>query len=224
MKFNLSVLSILFISLNSYGAYLESTIYEIDNTTDFVSKSVINNTNRTNIYTLVAYKVNKPGSGNENIVITNSKEVLWSPLKITLKPGEKNYFKLYYKGPKDEFERYYRVIYKESPMVVYPIKNDIKHTDVTPVVSISTILVVRPRKINFNFYIDESTGVIKNTGNTFFRIIIQRGCNGDDETSKQLYILPGELWRNPQVSNTNKKYIVAMNRYIQLGKGCFKNL
>lgn len=30
------------------------------------------------------------------------------------------YFKLYYRGPKDDVERYYRVIFKETPVTVFP--------------------------------------------------------------------------------------------------------
>lgn len=55
----------------------------------------------------------------------------------------------------------------------------------------STILIVRPRKTRFQYEINEATGTIKNTGNTYFRVILQKGCNGDDESSTQFYMLPG---------------------------------
>lgn len=64
--------------------------------------------------------------------------------------------------------------------------------DVVPSVSMSTILIVRPRKTQFKYEINEETGTIKNTGNTFFRVVIQKGCNGDDESSTQFYMLPGK--------------------------------
>lgn len=68
--------------------------------------------------------------------------------------------------------------------------------------------------------IDERNGVIKNTGNTFFRVIIQKGCNGDDESSEQFYMLPGESYQSAAVRGENKKFIVALGKYIPLGEMC----
>ncbi|MGM1328791.1 molecular chaperone, partial [Klebsiella michiganensis] len=53
--------------------------------------------------------------------------------------------------------------------------------------------------------------------------ILQKGCNGDDESSTQFYMLPGESWTGPEAKNSNRKYIVALGRYHQLGEGCFMN-
>lgn len=66
-----------------------------------------------------------------------------------------------------------------------------KKLNIVPSVSMSTILIVRPRKTRFQYEINEATGTIKNTGNTYFRVILQKGCNGDDESSTQFYMLPG---------------------------------
>jgi hypothetical protein len=81
----------------------------------------------------------------------------------------------------------------------------------------STILIVRPRKTRFQYEINEATGTIKNTGNTYFRVILQKGCNGDDESSTQFYMLPGRAGQAPRL-NSNRKYIVALGRYHQLGR------
>ncbi|MEL1902162.1 hypothetical protein V9Y96_24265, partial [Klebsiella pneumoniae] len=80
---------------------------------------------------------------------------------------------------------------------------------------------VRPRKTRFQYEINEATGTIKNTGNTYFRVILQKGCNGDDESSTQFYMLPGDSWTGPEAKNSNRKYIVALGRYHKLGDGCF---
>lgn len=66
-----------------------------------------------------------------------------------------------------------------------------KKLNIVPSVSMSTILIVRPRKTRFQYEINEATGTIKNTGNTYFRVILQKGCNGDDESSTQFYMLRG---------------------------------
>ncbi len=123
-------------------------------------------------------------------------------------------------GLGDDIERYYRVIFKETPVTVFPGAWSRK-TEYCPSVSMSTILIVRPRKTRFQYEINEATGTIKNTGNTYFRVILQKGCNGDDESSTQFYMLPGDSWTGPEAKNSNRKYIVALGRYHKLGDGCF---
>lgn len=85
----------------------------------------------------------------------------------------------------------------------------------------STILVVRPRKVNLRYEADEKTGIIHNSGNTFFCVIIQKGCDGDDESSTQFYMLPGERYSAQAVKVNNRKFVVATGRYLPLGRACF---
>jgi P pilus assembly chaperone PapD len=47
------------------------------------------------------------------------KDLVWSPLQFTVQAKGQEYFKLYYRGPKDDVERYYRVIFKETPVTVF---------------------------------------------------------------------------------------------------------
>lgn len=203
------------------AAYFDSLIYDMTADRTFISRPMVNDTDRTNLYTLTAYKIDRPGKGGENRISGGEMEVVYTPLKFTVQPGGKEYFKLFYRGPQDNIERYYRVIFKESPIRLFPFKNQQQNTDIIPVVAVSTLLVVRPRKTNLAFEVDEKTGVIRNTGNTFFRVIIQQGCNGNDESSQQFYMLPGETWRNASARANNKKFIVALGRYYPVGNGCF---
>ncbi len=203
------------------GVYFNAIVYDMDASKDFIARPIINDTSRSNLYTISAYKISRPGAGNESAVLASAKDLIWSPLKFTIQPDGKEYFKLYYRGPYDNIERYYRVIFKESPITIFPFRQAQKNMDIIPVVAMSTILVVRPRKTELKYTIDEKSGVIRNTGNTFFRVILQKGCNGDDESSKQFYMLPGESWKGPEAQGNNKKYIVALGRYHQLGSGCF---
>ncbi len=203
------------------AAYFNALIYDMGPDQRFISRPMVNDTPRTNLYTISAYKIDKPGAGGENRIIGGPMEVVYSPLKFTVQAGGQEYFKLFYRGPEDGVERYYRVIFRESPVRMFPLKTQNKYTDVLPVVAMSTILVVRPRKTTLKFEVDERTGTIRNTGNTFFRVIIQKGCHGDDESSTQFYMLPGESYQNAIAGGNNKKYIVALGRYHQLGNGCF---
>lgn len=207
--------------LPAHAVYLKSIVYALNSNQSFISLPVFNDTKRNNLYTIKAYKILRPGKGDEVRIGDGQMDLIWSPLKFTVDPNEKEYFKLYYRGPSDNLERYYRVIFREIPVSLIPFQNKFKKTDVMPVVGISTILIVRPRKINLDFTIDEKSGVIKNTGNTFFRVILQKGCSGDDESSTQFYMLPGESWKGVEATSLNRKYIVANDRYFKLGKGCF---
>ncbi|HHC4811266.1 fimbrial biogenesis chaperone [Klebsiella michiganensis] len=203
------------------AVYFDSIIYDMDASKDFISRPLVNDTKSTNLYTISAYKISRPGNGDEIPVPGQSKDLVWSPLQFTVQAKGQEYFKLYYRGPKDDVERYYRVIFKETPVTVFPWRMDQKKMAVVPSVSMSTILIVRPRKTRFQYEINEATGTIKNTGNTYFRVILQKGCNGDDESSTQFYMLPGESWTGPEANNSHRKYIVALGRYYQLGNGCF---
>jgi hypothetical protein len=40
------------------------------------------------------------------------KDLVWSPLQFTVQAKGQEYFKLYYRGPKDDVERYYRSLRK----------------------------------------------------------------------------------------------------------------
>jgi len=200
--------------------YLNSLIYDIESDKQFLSIPVVNDTSRSNLYTVSAFRIDKPGEGGENRIRGSEMDVIWSPLSITIPAGGKDFFKVFYRGPKDNQERYFRIVFRESPITIIPFRNDEKATDVVPMVTMSAILIVRPRNTNLMHAIDERNGVIKNTGNTFFRVIIQKGCNGDDESSEQFYMLPGESYQSAAVRGENKKFIVALGKYIPLGEMC----
>ena len=44
-----------------------------------------------------------------------------------------------------------------------------------PVVVMDTILVVRPRQVQFKWSFDKVTGTVSNTGNTWFKLLIKPG-------------------------------------------------
>ncbi|MGY8002309.1 molecular chaperone [Klebsiella pneumoniae] len=203
------------------AVYFDSIIYDMDASKDFISRPLVNDTSSNNLYTISAYKIARPGNGNERPVPGQDKDLVWSPLQFIVQANGLEYFKLYYRGPGDDIERYYRVIFKETPVTVFPWRMEQKKLNIVPSVSMSTILIVRPRKTRFQYEINEATGTIKNTGNTYFRVILQKGCNGDDESSTQFYMLPGDSWTGPEAKNGNRKYIVALGRYHKLGDGCF---
>ena len=133
------------------AVYFDSIIYDMDASKDFISRPLVNDTKSTNLYTISAYKISRPGNGNERPVPGQDKDLVWSPLQFTVQAKGQEYFKLYYRGPKDDVERYYRVIFKETPVTVFPWRQDQKKLNVVPSVSMSTILIVRPRNTRFQY-------------------------------------------------------------------------
>lgn len=203
------------------AAYFSTFIYEMMSDESFIAKSVRNDTKTSNMYEVRSFKIDRPGEQGENRVQEESRDLVYTPVKLKIESGAIDYFKILYIGPKDDQERYYRVVFKETPLTTLPVQEQKNSTSFFPTVSMSTILIVRPRQQVFKYEIDEKNGVIKNTGNTFFRVIIQQGCNGTDEDANHFYMLPGESFQNNSVKENNKKFIVANKKYVPLGKACF---
>lgn len=202
------------------AVYFSSYIYEMGSDEDFISKPVKNDTDVLNLYTVQSFKIDKPGDHGENIIYAKDREIIYTPLKLQINPNSTDFFKLLYIGPKDDQERYYRVVFTEIPLGAYSEQNDPKATSFIPTVSMSTIMVVRPRKQRLQYVIDEKQGVIKNTGNTFFRVIIHQSCKLNDESSTQFYMLPNEEYKSDLVKQKNQKFLVVNRRYIAVGDQC----
>ncbi len=205
------------------AVWFNALVYDIPADKDFTSRPIFNDTDRTNLYNVSAFKIDRPGKRGEKMISGQALEILWAPLKFSLAPRQTDYFKLFYRGPKDDIERYYRVVFKEVPVRLFPLQTKGSHLNALPVTSMSTYLIVRPRQMRLAWGVDEQSGVIENTGNTYFRVIIHQGCNGDDESSTQFYMLPGDKYQDRNVNGKNKKFIMANQKYIRLGEACFKH-
>lgn len=99
-------------ALPARAAYFASLIYDMPAGQSFIARAVLNDTRRTNLYTLSAYRIDRPGNGDEQRITGGEKDLLYAPLRFTAQPGSTEYFKLYYRGPADNVERYYRVDFK----------------------------------------------------------------------------------------------------------------
>ena len=216
------MLGCLFQTAPAGAVYLTSLVYDIMPDEQFTARIVSNDTERANLYRLKIYKIDKPGRGGEHVQSNLNGEVLFTPLKFLLERGGREYFKLHYRGPEDNTERYYRVVFREIPIRLYPLQDTQKNINAVPVTAVSSVLIVRPRKMHFAYSVDENSHRVENEGNTYFRLIVHNGCEGDDESSRQLYLLPGEVFFDPIINAKNKKIIVGPSGYTRLGKACFE--
>lgn len=202
------------------AVYFSSYIYEMGSEESFISKPIRNDTSYSNLYTVQSFKIDKPGVNGENVIYAKDREIIYTPLKLQIDANSTDFFKLIYIGPKDDQERYYRVVFNEVPLTAFQEKPDPKATSFVPTISMSTIMVVRPRKQKFKYELDEKTGVLKNTGNTFFRVIIHKSCKSDDESSTQFYMLPNEEYKGDLIKQKNRKFLVINQHYEQIGNQC----
>ncbi|AEN65567.1 hypothetical protein Entas_2840 [Enterobacter soli] len=210
------------LSLSAHALYLDSTIYDMAADKPFISKRIFNDSKKQNVYSISAVKIDKPGPGGERRESIEEGELLFAPLNFSLAPDAGEYFKIFYRGPQDDKERYYRVQFTEMPVTLFPERNTGKKSEAIPAIALDTILVVRPRKVDLRYTLDEQAGILKNTGNTFFKIIVQKGCNSTDDEATIRYVLPGETYNSPGLKSQNKKFIVALQKYLPIGNGCFK--
>lgn len=147
--------------------------FSLPSETDFVSKRVVNNNKSARIYRIAISAIDSPGSSELRTRPVDG-ELLFAPRQLALQAGESEYFKFYYHGPRDNRERYYRVSFREVPT-----RNQTRRSptggevSTEPVVVMDTILVVRPRQVQFKWSFDKVTGTVSNTGNTWFKLLIK---------------------------------------------------
>ncbi|TWQ00856.1 fimbria/pilus periplasmic chaperone, partial [Escherichia coli] len=167
--------------------------FSLPSETDFVSKRVVNNNKSARIYRIAISAIDSPGSSELRTRPVDG-ELLFAPRQLALQAGESEYFKFYYHGPQDNRERYYRVSFREVPT-----RNLTKRSptggevSTEPVVVMDTILVVRPRQVQFKWSFDQVTGTVSNTGNTWFKLLIKPGCDSTEEEGDAWYLRPEDV-------------------------------
>lgn len=200
--------------------YLSSGVFTLESDRTFFSRQFVNNTKDTNLYVISAYRINKPGVDEQPQPLEQG-EILYTPLRKILEPGSWEYFKIFYRGPADDRERYYRIAIKEIPANATEMQQQGKTPLVSPIVALDTILVIRPRQMRFTYHYDPQAGMLKNTGNTYFRVMIHQSCNAEDDTAKVFNLLPGESYSGADLRGQHRKFIIGFSKYQRLGEQCF---
>ncbi len=213
----LLLISFLLLNNNAYALYINSDISSMESTQQFYSKSYTNNTTKTNLYNFNVYKIDRPGN-NENGNPVENGEIIFTPLKKILLPGEQEFFKIFYRGKEDDKERYYKIIISETPLEMQHDEAKKKKSLFYPTVSLETYFVVRPKNPNFQYVLNEKDGILKNTGNTYFRVLLHENCQEDiDVDPYVLYLLPNQSFQHERLKNKSNKYIVIFDKYYSIG-------
>ncbi|MEX6223477.1 hypothetical protein AB6F55_00770 [Providencia hangzhouensis] len=101
----------------AYALYLSSDISSLEPNNSFFSKPYVNDTKKVNLYTFSAYQIDKPNEKEQGNAIKDG-EIIFTPLKKVLLPGEQEYFKIFYRGQEDNKERYYKIVISETALDV----------------------------------------------------------------------------------------------------------
>ncbi|OIY29794.1 hypothetical protein BJK26_24380 [Escherichia coli] len=194
--------------------------FSLPSETDFVSKRVVNNNKSARIYRIAISAIDSPGSSELRTRPVDG-ELLFAPRQLALQADESEYFKFYYHGPRDNRERYYRVSFREVPT-----RNLTKRSpsggevSTEPVVVMDTILVVRPRQVQFKWSFDQVTGTVSNTGNTWFKLLIKPGCDSTEEEGDAWYLRPGDVVHQPELRQPGNHYLVYNDKFIKISDSC----
>ncbi|MCK1144685.1 hypothetical protein MXZ96_15135 [Providencia stuartii] len=114
---SLFFMALLLFYKQAYGLYIDADISSIESGETFLSKSYVNDTKTTNLYSFSAYKIDKPGNDEVGEEISNG-EIIFTPLKKILLQGEREFFNIFYRGKEDDQERYYKIIISATPFEV----------------------------------------------------------------------------------------------------------
>ncbi|MGP3590109.1 fimbria/pilus periplasmic chaperone [Vagococcus sp. WN89Y] len=209
-----------FFSAPASAIYLGNLTFSMPAKSSMVTRYVVNNNKEARVYRVMLRSIDKPGEDEVNMRPKDG-EILYSPRQITLQPGEGDFFKFHYHGPEDDKERYYRVYFQEIPAqnrTTHRAENSA--VSMMPVIVMQTILVVRPRKINFRWEYDKMGSVIKNTGNTWFKLLLKPHCDATEEESDAWYMRPGDVLRQDSVRQAENIFIIYNEKFIKVTNTC----
>ncbi|MBP6116040.1 MAG: hypothetical protein KBC57_00100 [Neisseriaceae bacterium] len=201
--------------------YVSDDVFVIESDKSYLSRQFYNDSQTTNMYLINMYQIDLPGRSETARPIPNG-ELMYSPLNMIVNAGQFEYFKIFYRGPSDDQERYYRMVIREVP--INAIKDDqaTKDSMVSTIVALDTYAVVKPRQQKMTYDYDARAGTLTNTGNTYVRVLLNKGCDSETDDDAAVFdLLPGQVLKHERLSGQNRKFIVTRSRYLRLGEQCF---
>lgn len=137
-------------------------------------------------------------------------ELLLTPASLLLPAQASEVIRFFYKGPADEKERYYRIVWFDQAL------SDAQRDNANR----SAVVLLpphrhhsgrRPRQANYHF--QYANGSLTNTGNATLRILAYGPClkaaNGK-ECKENYYLMPGKSRRFTRVDTADNKGRVAL--------------
>lgn len=214
------ILMLFFWSSQVPAIYIGSLTFSMADNKEFITKKILNNNSTARVYQVSISRIDSP-SDNEIKTRPADGEILFSPKSLALEKGSSDFFKFFYHGPNDDQERYYRVSFTEIPTESKRVSqaNNAQVT-VEPIVNIESILVIRPRKIDFSWNFDKEKGVLTNTGNTFFKVLFKPNCEATEEEGHSYYLRPKESVHDEFLTKKGDKIIIYNDNFHFISNDC----
>ncbi|MGO1170367.1 MAG: hypothetical protein ACTMH3_11765, partial [Serratia liquefaciens] len=156
-------------------------------------------------------RISSPLESGTVLPMGSKDEMLLSPASLILPANASDVIRFYYKGPSDNQERYYRIVWFDQALSDVG-KNSAKRNAVaTTSARIGTILVVAPRQDQFDYQFAD--GQIKNTGNATFKVVAYGNCRDKKEGNdckENYFVMPGKARAFSKVDVSDKKGRVAL--------------
>ncbi|MCI9780107.1 hypothetical protein KT999_17745 [Proteus mirabilis] len=174
MKKNIFLSFLVLFSIKSMAIDVGNITEFIETDNDLLTKEIKNTVASARLVNLSVQKISSPMGDGVEIPLESNNEILSTPSNLILPSNASDIFKIIYDGPKDDKERYYRLNWTDDPVSENNITNSSKSAKATTSATISTILVVAPRVENFSY--SYANNIIKNNGNSSFRVVASGPC------------------------------------------------
>ena len=176
-----------------------------------LSKEIKNTTDSGRLINIHMERLSSPLDGGKVIPMDKQDEILLTPASLLLPAKASDVIRFFYKGPADDKERYYRIVWLDQALSDAQRNGSTRSAVATASARIGTILVVAPRKANFRY--QYANGTLVNNGNATLRILAYGPClkPADGKECKENYFLmPGKERRFTRVNVADKKGRVAL--------------
>ena len=176
-----------------------------------LSKEIKNPTSSGRLINIYIERISDPLESGQKIPMQSDDELLLSPASLLLPAQSNETVRFYYNGPADNTERYYRIIWFDQALSETSKNNNVRHAIATASARISTILVVSPRKIQYDY--KYANGTIENKGNATLRVIAYGPCledKGENSCKESYYLLPGRARKFIRVNVADPSGRVAL--------------
>lgn len=171
-----------------------------------LSKEIKNTTDSGRLINIHMERLSSPLDGGKVIPMDKQDEILLTPASLLLPAKASDVIRFFYKGPADDKERYYRIVWFDQALSDAQRNGSTRSAVATASARIGTILVVAPRKVNYRY--QYANGTLTNTGNATLRILAYGPClkPADGKDCKENYFLmPGKERRFTRVNVADKK-------------------
>ncbi|WP_075180400.1 hypothetical protein [Pantoea sp. 1.19] len=187
---------------------ISSFLYS-DNST--LGKTISNPTDSGRLITIHLDRLSSPLADGQPIPMETPGEVLLTPASLLLPAHASEVVRFFYRGPVDDRERYYRIVWFDQALSDAPGQASGRRAVATASARIGTLLVIAPRRIAYGYQFAGQT--LTNTGNATLRIVAWGPCAHPAEGSackEHYFLMPARSRRFTRVNLADSQARVAL--------------